>query len=64
MGVLAGGSTRGTCGEFAPKMALAPIGRFFPVLWLALAAKKKCILLLIAYPTKALTNPLFYVKLL
>jgi hypothetical protein len=49
----------------APKMELAPIGRFFPVLWLALVINAVSgVLLLIAYPTKALTNPLFYVKLL
>ena len=67
MGVLAGGSIAIDLRilGFAPKMALAPIGRFFPVLWLALVVNALSgILLLIAYPTKALTNPLFYVKLL
>ncbi len=67
MGVLAGGSIAIDLRilGFAPKMALAPIGRFFLVLWLALAVNAVSgILLLIAYPTKALTNPLFYVKLL
>jgi hypothetical protein len=67
MGVLAGGSIAIDLRilGFAPKMALAPIGRFFPVLWLALVVNAiSGILLLIAYPTKALTNPLFYVKLL
>jgi hypothetical protein len=67
MGVLAGGSIAIDLRilGFAPKMAMAPIGRFFPVLWLALVVNAiSGILLLIAYPTKALTNPLFYVKLL
>jgi hypothetical protein len=67
MGVLAGGSIAIDLRilGFAPKMALAPIGRFFPVLWLALVVNAiSGVLLLIAYPTKALTNPLFYGKLL
>jgi uncharacterized membrane protein len=67
MGFLAGGSIAIDLRilGFAPKMALAPIGRFFPVLWLALVVNAVSgVLLLIAYPTKALTNPLFYVKLL
>jgi hypothetical protein len=49
---------------FAPGVPLKPMGRFVPLLWLALALSAITgILLLIAYPTKALTNPLFYVKL-
>jgi hypothetical protein len=37
---------------------------FLPLLWLAFAINAVSgTLLLIAYPTKALTNPLFYVKL-
>jgi hypothetical protein len=40
------------------------MARFLPLLWLAFAINViSGILLLIAYPTKALTNPLFYVKL-
>jgi hypothetical protein len=50
---------------FASDMPLKPMARFAPVLWLALALNAITgILLLIAYPTKALTNPLFYIKLL
>jgi hypothetical protein len=67
MGVLAGGNIAIDLRilGFAPKMALAPIGRFFPVLWFALVMNAiSGVLLLIAYPTKALTNPVFYVKLL
>jgi hypothetical protein len=49
---------------FAPAMPLKPMARFVPVLWLALTVIAATgMLLLIAYPTKALTNPLFYIKL-
>jgi len=49
---------------FARDMPLKPMGRFLPVLWLAFAVNATTgVLLLIAYPTKALTNPLFYIKL-
>jgi len=45
-------------------MPLKPMAQFVPLLWLAFALNAGTgILLLIAYPTKALTNPLFYVKL-
>jgi hypothetical protein len=48
---------------FAPAMPLKPMGRFVPLLWLAFGLNAVTgILLLIAYPTKALTNPLFYIK--
>jgi hypothetical protein len=48
----------------APNIPLKPMGRFLPLLWLAVAVNAVSgVLLLIAYPTKALTNPLFYVKL-
>jgi hypothetical protein len=49
---------------FASDMPLKPMARFFPLLWLALAVNATTgTLLLIGYPTKGLTNPLFYVKL-
>ena len=49
---------------FAPGIPLKPMGRLVPLLWLAFALNGLTgILLLIAYPTKAFTNPLFYVKL-
>jgi general stress protein CsbA len=49
---------------FATDMPLKPMARFLPVLWLAFAVNATTgVLLLIAYPTKALTNPLFYIKL-
>jgi hypothetical protein len=48
----------------ASDMPLKPIARFFPLLWLAFAVNAVTgTLLLIGYPTKALTNPLFYIKL-
>jgi hypothetical protein len=49
---------------FAPGIPLKPMRRFVPLLWLALTVNATTgLLLLIAYPTKALTNPLFYIKL-
>jgi hypothetical protein len=49
---------------FAPTIPLKAMARLLPVVWLAFAANAVSgTLLLIAYPTKALTNPLFYTKL-
>ena len=49
---------------FAPDLPLAPLERFYRFLWVGFWIQVVSgILLLIAYPTKALTNPLFYVKL-
>ena len=49
---------------FAPHIPLKPLGRFLPLFWLSFAVMAfSGILLLIAYPTKALTNPVFYAKL-
>lgn len=49
---------------FAPRIALSVMHRFIPVLQVGFVMNVASgILLLIAYPTKALTNPLFYVKL-
>src|SRR5262249_43749793 len=43
---------------------LAPLKRLFSVMWLGFAINAASgALLLIAYPTKALTNPVFYIKL-
>lgn len=48
----------------ASQMPLKPMERFFPVMWLGFGLNAVSgVLLLIAYPTKAVTNPLFYVKL-
>lgn len=49
---------------FAPQIPIAALRRFLPVLWTALALNLVSgLLLLTAYPTKALTNPVFYAKL-
>src|SRR5215467_8830285 len=43
---------------------LAPLRRLFSIMWLGFAINAVSgVLLLIAYPTKALTNPVFYLKL-
>ena len=48
----------------AKRIPLAPMQKFFPVMWLALVVNVTTgVLLLIGYPTKALTNPDFYLKL-
>jgi hypothetical protein len=44
---------------------LAPLRRLFGIMWLGFAMNAVSgVLLLIAYPTKALTNPVFYTKLI
>jgi hypothetical protein len=66
MGFLAGGSTAIDLRilGFAPGISLKAMARFLPLLWLAFAVNAASgLLLLIAYPTKALTNPVFYIKL-
>jgi len=50
---------------FAPKIPLSLVEKFFLVMKISFVVNAASgVLLLIAYPTKALTNPLFYVKLL
>jgi len=66
MGFLAGGSAAIDLRVlgFAPGLSVKAMGRFLPLLWLAFAINAVSgVLLLVAYPTKALTNPVFYVKL-
>jgi hypothetical protein len=66
MAFLAGGSTAIDLRILgvAPAVPLKAMTRFLPVLWAAFAVNAVSgTLMLIAYPTKALTNPLFYVKL-
>jgi len=49
---------------FAPRVPLPLMRRFFPVLWVSLGVVTVSgVLLLVAYPAKALTNPVFYLKL-
>jgi hypothetical protein len=48
----------------APRMPLAEMRRFLPFLWAGFWLNAASgVLLLIGYPTKALTNPVFYLKL-
>ena len=50
---------------FAPQVPLSLFEKFFLVMKVSFVVNAVSgILLLIAYPTKALTNPLFYIKLL
>src|SRR5215475_5755616 len=48
----------------APAIQLKALRRFYPMMWLALAINAVTgVLMVIGYPTKQLTNPLFYIKL-
>jgi len=48
----------------APDLPLAPLQRFYRFIWVGFWIQVVSgILLLIGYPTKSLTNPVFYVKL-
>jgi hypothetical protein len=49
---------------FAPRVPLSAMARFFPVMWFGFVVNAfSGLLLLVGYPTKALTNPVFYLKL-
>jgi len=49
---------------FAPRIHFPSMQRFFPVMWFGFVINViSGLLLLICYPTKALTNPVFYIKL-
>lgn len=49
---------------FAARIPVVEFRRFLPVMWLGLSLNVVSgVVLLIAYPTKALTNPVFYLKL-
>ena len=49
---------------FAPQLPLRPMKRFFVFVWVGFWLNViSGIFLLIAYPTKAFTNPVFYIKL-
>ena len=50
---------------FVPELPVAPLRRYFRFVWVGFWLNVVSgVFLLIAYPTKALTNPVFYVKLL
>ena len=49
---------------FSPGIPLAPLRRFFRIMWIGFGINAATgVLLLISYPTKAFTNPVFYAKL-
>ena len=49
---------------FFASIPLAPLKRFFRIMWIGFGINATTgVLLLISYPTKALTNPVFYTKL-
>ena len=49
---------------FAPRVPISAMERFYPVMWIGFVINAiSGVLLLIGYPTKALTNPVFYLKL-
>jgi hypothetical protein len=48
----------------APAVPIQEMERFFPVMWFGFWLNAiSGVVLLVAYPTKALTNPVFYLKL-
>jgi hypothetical protein len=48
----------------SPGIPLPPLLRLYPLMWLALGINAVTgVLMVIGYPTKQLTNPLFYIKL-
>ena len=48
---------------FAPRVSLSAMEKFYPVMWFGFVINAiSGVLLLISYPTKALTNPVFYLK--
>jgi hypothetical protein len=48
----------------APNVPVTTFDRFLPVMWIGLALNAVSgVALLLGYPTKALTNPVFYLKL-
>jgi hypothetical protein len=50
--------------KFAERYPMAPMEPFFPVIWLGFTVNViSGLLLLVAYPTKALTDPVFYLKM-
>ena len=49
---------------FAPRVPLAAMAKFYPVMWFGFVINAiSGFLLLVGYPTKALTNPVFYLKI-
>jgi hypothetical protein len=66
MGIIAGGNAAIDLRilGFAPRVPLSVMARFYPVMWFGFVINAiSGFLLLMGYPTKALTNPVFYLKL-
>jgi hypothetical protein len=66
MGLVAGinGALDLTILGWVPGLSATDIKRFFPAMWFGLWLNAASgVALLIGYPTKALTNPVFYIKL-
>jgi len=66
MGIIAGGNAAIDLRilGFAPRVPLAAMSKFYPVMWFGFVINAiSGFLLLMGYPTKALTNPDFYLKL-
>jgi hypothetical protein len=66
MGIIAGGNAAIDLRilGFAPRVPLSAMAKFYPVMWLGFVINAiSGFLLLMGYPTKALTNPVFYLKL-
>ena len=67
MGIIAGGNAAIDLRilGFAPRVPVSAMAKFYPVMWFGFAINAiSGFLLLMGYPTKALTNPVFYLKLL
>jgi hypothetical protein len=66
MGILAGASSAIALRILgaAPGIPLSALRPFYPLMWVAFAINAVTgVLMVIGYPTKQLTNPLFYIKL-
>ena len=66
LALIAGLSTAVALGLIAmpAQLSRSPLVQLFPLMWIGLAVNALSgLLLLIAYPAKALTNPVFYIKL-
>ena len=67
MGVLVGASTVLDLRLLgvARDLPITPLKRLYPIMWLGFWMQVASgVLLMIAFPTKALTNPVFYTKLI
>jgi len=66
MGIIAGGNAAIDLRilGFAPRVPVSAMAKFYPVMWFGFVINAiSGFLLLMGYPTKALTNPVFYLKI-